>query len=92
VDRCETCASEVLAPTAREVLTPHAVVAVIPSVTDWLSLDEYEWLASLVSERVDPPNGIRLLSRLRPRAWLRPRVSLAAADVDSEPDVPTVLV
>jgi hypothetical protein len=42
LDRCDVRASDSLVPIAREVFTPQAVLELIPSVTDSLSLVPYE--------------------------------------------------
>src|ERR1700680_1421116 len=90
-DRWVVRAREELAPIAFDVFTPHAVLRVIPSVIDSVSLVPHERLLSLLPELVCCPNGPdpALLWALPP---LRPWVSLAEADAETESAAATVLV
>jgi hypothetical protein len=73
------------------VFTPHAVLRVIPSVIDSVSLVPHEWLLSLLPDLVDCPNGPDP-ARLWPLPRLRPLVSLVEADIETESAAATVLV
>jgi hypothetical protein len=91
-DRCAVPASEELAPTARDVLSPHDVLSLIPAVRDRESDSAAELLASRLADPLPSANGANVTGRVRPRPRLRPAVSVADRESATESDVPTVLV
>ena len=91
-DRCEVLASEALALSALDVLTPHDVPELMPSVMDSESDVPRETLESLLTVPVKSPNGAKAPCWLRPRPRLRPEVLLTDAESATESAVPTVLV
>src|ERR1700722_11378466 len=91
-DRCRLPASELFAPTAREVLQPQDVLALMPSVIARESDTATEELWSRLADPVPAPNGAKPDDRLRPWPRLRPAVRLAETESDTESAVPTVLV
>src|SRR3984957_19849417 len=90
LERCRDRASDSLSPVAREVDTPHAVLVLIPVVSEVDSLVPQEVPACAERDalpergRTPPPE----------RDWPVPvdRVSLSEVDVASEAESPTVLV
>src|ERR1700742_1977347 len=90
-DRCTVRARESLSVTAREVLTPQAVLSLMPVVIDSESLEPDDSLWSRLREDVPGSSGRKLL-RDAPRLRLRPVVRLTELDTDCDSDVPRVLV
>ena len=84
-------ASDSFAPIAVDVLHPHEVLALIPSVIDSESLVPLDALSSRLPEPVRAPNGARS-ALVWPRPLLRPVVRLVAVEAATESAVPTVLV
>ena len=84
-------AREELALIALDVFTPQALLRVIPSVIESVSLVPQERLLSLLPDPVYSPNGPKP-ARLWPLPRLRPAVSLAEVDTETESAVPMVLV
>jgi hypothetical protein len=76
---------------AVDVLHPHDVLALIPSVTDSESLVPCDALTSRLPDPVRCPNGATS-ARVCPRPRLRPVVRLVDAETETESAVPTVLV
>ena len=76
---------------AVDVLHPHEVLALIPSVIDSESLVPLDALSSRLPEPVRAPNGARS-ALVWPRPLLRPVVRLVAVEAATESAVPTVLV
>ena len=91
-DRCAVRAAEELAPTAVDVLIPHAVLSLMPSVIDRESDVPCEELESLLRVPVTWPNGAKASWRAAARPLLRPTLSLTEAVSATESAVPTVLV
>src|ERR1019366_1875054 len=91
-DRCAAAARDVLADSARDVLTPQDVLELMPSVSETESELAREKLWSLLAVPVESANGANAPCRLRPRPVLAPAVSLTDAESDTESAVPTVLV
>jgi hypothetical protein len=80
-----------LSPIARDVVTPHDVLVLIPSVSESVSLVPRDSLDSALSEpdrgaSGAPPGRPRLRPWLRPELWLCDRLS------DADCAVPTVEV
>ncbi len=80
-----------MSPIARDVVTPQDVLALIPSVSESVSLVPRDSLASVLSEpdlgaSGAPPGRARPWPRLRPELSLRDRLS------DTDCAVPTVEV
>src|ERR1035438_800946 len=90
-DRWLVRVREELAPIAFEVFTPHAVLRLIPSVIDSVSLVPHERLPSRLLDPVCCANGPNP-ARLWPVPRLRPVVSLVEADTETESAAPMVLV
>src|ERR1700742_5090908 len=90
-ERCTVRAWESLAVTAREVLIPQAVLALMPVVSESDSLDPDDSLRSWLREAVPGSSGTKLLDDA-PRPRLRPVVWLTELDSDRDCDVPSVLV
>ena len=91
-DRCRARARDWLSPVAREVVTPHAVLVLIPVLTDSVSLVPRESLAWTVRERLPRDGSSVLPVSLRPHPVLRVVPSLADHDSASELVEPAVLV
>ena len=72
------------------MLTPQAVLSLMPVVIDSESLDPDDSLWSRLREDVPGSSGRKLL-REAPRPRLRPEVWLAELDQDRDSDVPSVL-
>jgi hypothetical protein len=85
------CASDSLSPAARLVDIPHAVLVLIPAVSDSDWLDPCDLLVSADRDE-PPPNGRKLLGVERDCPLPRDSDSLPVAEVASEADSPTVLV
>ena len=85
-------ATDELAPTAVEVLIPHAVLELMPAVIDRESDVPCDSLASLLCDPVTCPNGAKASCRVRPRPRCEPWLSVTDAESATESAVPTVLV
>src|SRR5580704_11967694 len=90
-DRCSARARDSLSPVALDVVIPHAVLVLIPALTDSDSLVPRESLAWVLRDRV-PRHGSRPPASVRPRPVLRAVPSVADHDVASELTEPVVLV
>src|SRR5579875_3601898 len=89
--RCRARASDSLSPAAADVVIPHAVLAVMLALTDWLSPVLREPPAWMLRERAPgagstPPRGAAV------RPVPRDVPSLTDRDQASEPAAPAVLV
>jgi hypothetical protein len=73
------------------VLTPQAVLSLMPVVIESASVSPEDWLVSPLRDRVPGSSGRKLL-RDDPLARLRPAVWLTELDRAREADVPSVLV
>src|ERR1700685_3570556 len=89
-ERCRDRASDSLSPVAREVDTPHAVLVLIPVVSEVDSLVPHE-VPSCVERDALPETG-RTPPAERDRPVPVDRVSLSEVDVAAEEESPTVLV
>src|SRR5215472_4406173 len=88
-ERCAVVPSDSLSPIARDVLTPHDVLVLIPSVIDSESLVPCDSLTSRLPDPVRGANGAAPLV-VWPRPRLRPDVSLRDTEAAQESAVPTV--
>ena len=83
-------AAESVPPTARDVLQPQDVPALIPAVMDRESHTAADELRSLLADPVKSATGAKAPGLLWPR--LRPAVLVIESDPLTESAVPTVLV
>jgi hypothetical protein len=79
-------------PAAREVIQPHEVLALMPSVIERESESAADELASRLAEPLISPNGANRAGPLRPVPRLRPAVKVAEPESATESAIPTVLV
>ena len=87
--RCAVRASEPFAPTAREVLQPHDIQAVMPAVIERASDSAPERLVSALTEPVRAAIGP---CPARPRLRLRPVVAVTASESPTESAEPSELL
>lgn len=91
-DRCRDRASDSLSPVAREVDTPHAVLVLMPAVSEVDSLVPQVVPVWVETEPPAPPGRAKPRSVARDRPPPRELDSLPETDTAAESESPTVLV
>ena len=91
-DRCSDLASDSLSPVAREVDTPHAVLVVIPAVSDAESVVPHEVPCCAEADPLPSPSGSTPRLADLDRAVPCDTDSFAAVETATEAESPTVLV